>query len=60
MIDNYDLWEANDRKQAHRIAHLPVCDFCGEAIQQEKALKIMGLWICDECINNNMEWIEED
>ena len=60
MVDNYDLWEAHDRKEARRIARLPVCDFCGEPIQQERALKLMGLWVCDECISNNMEWIEED
>ena len=59
MVDNYDLWEAHDRKEARRISHLPVCDFCGEPIQQERALKLMGLWVCDECIEDNMEWIED-
>ena len=60
IIDNYDLWAMHDAKEAKRIAHLPTCDFCGEPIQQERALKLMGLWVCDECINDNMQWIEED
>ena len=60
MMDNSDIWESHDADMEKRLSRLPECDFCGERIQQDKALYIMGLWICDDCISNNMQWIEED
>lgn len=59
LPDNYDMWEAYDRQCAAWEYKLPICELCGEHIQQDKALHIMGLWICDDCINDNMRWIEE-
>ena len=57
--DNYDAYEHHEIEMEKRLSRLPECDFCGERIQQDKALHIMGLWICDDCINDNMRWIEE-
>ena len=49
MPDNYDLWEAHDAEQERRLAKLPVCDRCGEHIQQEKAIYYNDQWCCEEC-----------
>ena len=43
-FDRYD-WE-----QSRRLAHLPGCQRCGDAIQQERAVCIDGFWYCDECL----------
>lgn len=40
-----------DRDQARRLAQLPTCERCGDAIQQEKAVCIEGFWYCDECLD---------
>ena len=38
----------------------PVCSFCGEPIQEDKALHILGEWFCQRCVEENTEYIEED
>ena len=43
-------FERYDRSQARRLAQLPTCEICGDAIQQERAFEKDGFWICDECI----------
>lgn len=48
--DNYDQWEAHDRKQSEWLKTLPTCEHCGEPIQQERAVCIDGFWFCDECL----------
>ena len=30
----------------------PICAYCGEHIQDEKAVCIDGEWICDECLED--------
>ena len=37
----------------------PVCDCCGESIQEDRALHYKGVWLCGECVSNNEEYIEE-
>ena len=50
--DNYELWEAHDREQALKLAQLPTCECCGDAIQQESAVCIEGFWYCDDCLEH--------
>lgn len=52
------LWYSS--KQEAWLQKRPVCDCCGEHIQDEKALHIEGKWICNACIEDYTEWIEED
>ena len=37
----------------------PICSICGERIQETSALLLDGEWICDKCVRENTEWIEE-
>lgn len=46
-------FERHDREQARRLAKLPTCQHCGDAIQQERAVCIEGFWYCDECLENH-------
>lgn len=41
-----------DAEQARRLAKLPTCQCCGEAIQQEYAVCIDDFWFCDECLEH--------
>ena len=57
--DNYDLWESHNRKQEAWLASRPVCSHCKKHIQDEEALHIGDEWLCLECIEDNMELIDE-
>ena len=52
MIDNYALWEAHDREQEEALEKLPVCDCCGERIQDEYYYDIDGEILCEECLKD--------
>lgn len=43
-----------------RLRRRPVCDCCGEHIQDERALHYKGIWLCDSCRSGNEEYIEVD
>ena len=51
MIDNYDLWEAQDIKKEQWRARLPKCEYCGEHIQDEHFYEIDGEILCQECLD---------
>lgn len=51
-------FERHDREQARRLAQLPTCERCCDAIQQERAVCINGFWYCDECIELYRKEIE--
>lgn len=44
------------------LAKRPVCDCCGEHIQDEEALhyrtRELEIWLCQECVEDNTEYIE--
>ena len=42
MVDNYDLWVAHDNDMQREIEKLPLCECCGEPIQQDTAVRING------------------
>lgn len=49
-----------DRLQAEYERSLPVCDYCGRLIQDEKYYEINGDKICQECLDDNfLKWTED-
>ena len=38
MGDNYDLFEADDRRKAKWLEKRPICCICGESIQDENMI----------------------
>ena len=48
-IADFDRWDADQQKQ---IGELPVCEDCGEHIQDETAFYINGEWICHDCMSS--------
>ena len=57
--DNYDIWEAHDIEMERRRARRPVCECCGEHIQDETAFLINGDWYCEKCMDNFRELVED-
>lgn len=60
MLEVYDLWERHDREQEKWLDSLPVCDICGEPIQQEKAIYYNDQWVCRDCEHDFWDEIRED
>ena len=53
--DNYDLWEAHDRRQAQELKKLPECAYCENPIQDEAAYYINGDWYCERCLEEHFK-----
>lgn len=51
MLDNYDLWEMNERRAEAQRRRLPKCIRCGNPITSEKAYYMDG-WMCQECFDD--------
>ena len=48
--DNYDLWEAHEREKERQLERLPVCEVCGNPIQDEYLYLINDEFVCTECL----------
>jgi formylmethanofuran dehydrogenase subunit E len=46
---DFDRWDTDQHKQ---LEQLPVCEDCGEHIQDETAFYINGEWICESCMDS--------
>ena len=57
--DNYDAWCEYDRRQQKKLDRLPKCAWCGEPIY-EKGYRIDDDLVCPECIEDTIEYVEED
>lgn len=58
--DNYDLWEAHDREQTKRLERLPVCERCGEPIQDEHLYLINDEFVCLDCLDRDFKKRTDD
>lgn len=43
-----------------KLARRPKCDCCGEHIREDSALWYKGVYICDSCVELNIQYIEEE
>lgn len=53
MRDAYDLWETHDAEQEEELRKRPVCDACGEYIQDDHCYKIGHEVFCEDCMKEN-------
>lgn len=49
-----------DREQADQLAKLPVCEICGEPIQDEHFYLINDEFVCPECLKRDFRKDTED
>ena len=57
-MDNYGLWTRHEWDQQKKLERLPVCDCCGEHIQDETYNEVTGIKICDECLKGMVRNVE--
>ena len=50
----------HDREQAKRLDELPVCEICGEPIQDEHLFLINDEFVCTECLIRDFRKDVED
>lgn len=58
MMDNYDLWEANEREKEKWLKKRPVCCLCKNHIQDEDAYLLDNNWYCEDCMQENKVYVE--
>lgn len=58
--DNYDLWEAHEARQQKLLEALPVCDHCGNPIQDEELIDFDGFLLCQKCLRDHYTKKTED
>lgn len=56
-MDAYDLWEKRDEEQEGWLEQRPVCTCCGEHIQEDSVVVIMGSYYCDRCLDDMRVYI---
>lgn len=49
--DNYDAFVNHDAEQEKMLARLPVCDYCGNAIQDDWYYEIDSQRFCPDCMD---------
>lgn len=55
-IRDFDRWEA---ERERRLESRPVCDCCGERIQTEKIFSYGNIILCEDCVDDNMNYMED-
>lgn len=58
--DNYDLWEANERKMEAALSELPVCEDCGKPIRGDYLYVIEDKLVCEKCLERKYRRNVED
>jgi formylmethanofuran dehydrogenase subunit E len=58
--DNYDAFRRHDAEQEEWLSKRPVCEYCGEPIQDDYLYKIGGELYCEECMNDLFRHDAED
>lgn len=56
--DPLDDFARLDREQARWLEQLPVCDVCGEPIQDDHYYQICGENICPDCLEHFKKYVE--
>lgn len=49
--DALDMWERHDAEQQKELKKLPVCEYCGEPIQEDHYFDFGDEVICESCLN---------
>ena len=60
MPDNYEIWEANERRKEAWLAGKPICAHCGNHIQDDRLFDINGYLYHVECAEEAFQkWTED-
>lgn len=56
--DPYDDFLRRDEEQAEWLANRPVCEICGEPIQDESYHRLFEKNVCNRCLDDNVIFLE--
>lgn len=56
----YQEFLRDDAAKARWLSKRPVCDYCGEPIQEDSAIYLNNEWICDSCADDFRRCIEDE
>ena len=59
LPDNFDLYDAHERKQSEELKRRPVCSECDEPITGEHCYVIHGDFYCEKCMAGFYEYTED-
>ena len=60
LSDNYDLWRRREAEQEAWLETRPICDHCGQPIQDENLYDFDGVLYHEDCMNENFRKRTED
>lgn len=60
MIDNYDMWAAEDARRERWRESRPVCESCGEHIQDEYCYETGRGLMCESCAQSYADDLAEE
>lgn len=50
--DSYDLWLGLEEQREKRRSRRPMCDYCGEPVDEDFYYEINGEIFCEYCLDN--------
>lgn len=50
MIDNYDKWEEHEANHLRWLTNRPICDKCGNYIQDDYYYQLDEECLCEDCV----------
>lgn len=56
--DYYDKWSEYNQQKEEELKKRPVCDCCGDHIQEEYCYVINDDYICESCMEENRKSVE--
>ena len=59
-MDNYDMWLSHDLARERWRERRPVCDVCGEHIQDENVYKTLRGDMCEACAEAYADELAEE
>ena len=60
MKDYNDFFDEWDLEQSRKLEERPVCDVCGDHIQDDHLCRINGDCICPDCIEKYLDIFREE
>ena len=60
MMPDRNDFEQRDLEQERWLERRPVCDCCGEHIQEDSAVQIQGDFYCDNCLDDMRVYIDDE
>ena len=58
VIDNFGLYDIEEKKMERLAEQCPVCDICGQHITCDCFYRIFDYLVCESCMEDSREYVE--